>query len=141
MVYKQFYSEMGKMLYALANVDKEASLKEVRTLKELVRKELVPKEASIDAYGTDAAFYTEFEFDVLAETGMLEPEAAFESFMNYIEDHHTALNHSLIETTRRVASKLAEVYHHPGKKEAKMLKRLNQKLDALLLQNKKVISV
>ena len=85
MVYKQFYSEMGKMLYALANVDKEASQKEVKTLKELVRKELVPKESSIDVYGTDAAYYTEFEFDVLAETMMFEPEAAFESFINYIE--------------------------------------------------------
>src|SRR5690606_13704785 len=79
MLYRQFYSELGKLLYAVADVDGMISQKEKKALQELVRKELVPVEKHTDKFGTDVAFYAEIEFDFL-EDSMVEPEEAFESF-------------------------------------------------------------
>lgn len=138
MLYKQFYSELGKLLYAIADVDGMISKKEKEVLKEIVRKELAPKENHRDEFGTDAAFYTEFEFDVM-EDAIYEPDAAFESFINYIEDHKTAIDHNMIRATRHVASKLADAFHHTNVKEKKYLQILNKKLDQISEDNNKLL--
>ena len=130
MQYKQYYSELGKLLYAIADVDGVITAKEKKALLDIVKKELVPVETNTDEYGTDAAFYTEFEFEIMDDT-IMEPGAAFESFINYIEDHHTAIDNKMISATRKVATKLAAVYYHTNKKEKELLTALNKKLDEI----------
>lgn len=130
MLYRQFYSELAKLLYAVANVDGKISVKEREELKAIVRKELVPAEHHTDKFGTDAAYYTEIEFDFLEEA-MIEPEAAFESFLNFIEKHHTAIDNRMREVSLRTAKKIAETYHKTNKKEKDLIKVLEKKLAAL----------
>lgn len=130
MLYRQFYSELAKLLYAVANVDGKISVKEREELKAIVRKELVPAEHHTDKFGTDAAYYTEIEFDFLEEA-MIEPEAAFESFLNFIEKHHTAIDNRMREVSLRTAKKIAETYHKTNKKEKDLIKVLGKKLAAL----------
>lgn len=130
MLYRQFYSELAKLLYAVANVDGKLSQEEKEELRTIVRKELVPNEKHMDKFGTDAAYYTEIEFDILEET-LPEPEAAFESFINYIENHHTAVNESMREVSLRTAKKIAEAYRKTNKKEKELIKRLKKKLETL----------
>ena len=60
-----FYKELGRLLYAVAAVDGTVSPKEVETIKRVVKKRLVPVEAGMDHFGSDQAYITEFEFDVL----------------------------------------------------------------------------
>ena len=131
MLYRQFYSELGKLLYAIADIDGVISKKERETLKQLVKKELAPEEGHKDEFGIDVAYYTEIEFDFLDEM-IIEPQVAFDSFINFIEDHKTAIDKRMIEATRRVATKLAESYYHTSKREKELLNKLNRKLDGLL---------
>lgn len=131
MLFKQFYSELGKLLYAIADVDGMISKKEKSTILDLVKKELVPNEINKDEFGTDAAYYTEIEFEFLEDT-IPEPQAAFESFVNFIENHKTAINKRMIEATRKVALHLADVHYSTSKKENKLLTELNKKLDNLM---------
>ena len=130
MLYRQFYSELAKLLYAVANIDGKISEKEREELKAIVRKELVPAEHHTDKFGTDAAYYTEIEFDFLEEA-MTEPEAAFESFMDFVEKHHTAVDSRMLEVSLRTAGKIAATCHKTSKKEKELIKILEKKLAAL----------
>ena len=130
MFYRQFYSELGKLLFALAKVDGNISHKEKEALKELVKKELAPAEKNTDKFGTDAAYYTEIEFDILDET-MMDPEQAFDSFLFFIENHHSAIDERMRTATLRIAKSLADAYHKTNKKEKALIKQLEAKLNAL----------
>ena len=130
MLYRQFYSELGKLLFALASVDGVISKKEKQELKELVKKELAPAEKNTDKFGTDAAYYTEIEFDILDDE-MMDTEQAFESFLFFIEEHHSAIDTRMREVTLKVAKRLAASFHKTNKKEKEMIKRLEEKLGAL----------
>lgn len=131
MVYKQFYSALGKLLYSIAAADGAISNTEKETLQNVVRKELLPLRKGTDEFGTEAAFYTEFEFEIL-DDAIIEPEVAFESFINFIDKHKTAIDNRLISITRKISSKIAEAYYHKNEKEKKLLKKLNQKLNEIL---------
>ena len=131
MIHKQFYSELGKLLYSIADVDGVISKTEKMTLRELVRKELAPAEKNTDEFGTDAAFYTEIEFDILEDNNS-EPDIAFESFISYIENHKTAIDRRMLETTLTIATRLADAFHHTNIKEKELLKVLNKKIGTLL---------
>ncbi|HWB62726.1 MAG TPA: hypothetical protein VG603_04375 [Chitinophagales bacterium] len=130
MFYRQYYSELGKLLYALAHADGKIGEKEKAALKELVRTELVPKEKHNDTFGTDAAYYAEIEFDILEDS---EPDvdAAFDSFLFFIENHHTAVTTEMRQATIRVTDKMAHQYKNTGKKEASLLATLKKKLQEL----------
>ncbi|MES2621530.1 MAG: hypothetical protein V4615_11830 [Bacteroidota bacterium] len=130
MLYRQFYSELAKLLYAVANVDGKISDQEREELKTIVRKELVPAEHHTDKFGTDAAYYTEIEFDFLEEA-MIEPQAAFESYLNFVELHHTAIDSRMREVSLRTAKKIADTYHKTNKKEKDLINALEKKLAAL----------
>ena len=130
MFYRQYYSELGKLLYALAHVEGAVSKKEKEGLKELVRKELLPDEKHQDTFGTDAAYYSEIEFEILEET-MTDPESAFESFLFFIEQHHSAIDQRMRAATLKVAKKLAATYHKTNKKEKDLLTRLEYSLKHL----------
>ncbi|MBL0308332.1 MAG: hypothetical protein IPP77_01110 [Bacteroidetes bacterium] len=130
MVYRQFYSELGKLLYAVADVDGVITQKEKKALKEMVRAELVPEEEHTDKFGTDVAFYAEIEFDIL-EDSMIEAEDAFESFIQFIENHHSAINQNMRDVILKIAVRLADAYHKTNKKEKALLEKLERKLKAL----------
>ncbi len=130
MFYRQFYSELGKLLFGLANVDGSISNKEREALKQLVKTELAPSEKHTDKFGTDAAYYTEMEFDILEDT-MMDPEQAFDSFLFFIENHHSAIDDRMRQVTLKVAKKLADKYHRTSKKEKEFIKKLEAKLNLL----------
>ncbi len=90
-MYKQFFSEFGKLLYAIADVDGSISQKEKNAIHEIVNKQLIPLVPKKDSYGTNVGYYSEFEFDIM-EDASLDPEIAFESFINFIQAHHTAID-------------------------------------------------
>ncbi len=130
MMYKQFFSEFGKLLYAIADVDGSISQKEKSAIHEIVNKQLIPLVPKNDCYGTNVGYYSEFEFDIMEDASM-DPEIAFESFISFIQDHQTAIDSKMIEATRKVAETLADTYHHSNKKEKKLLLKLNKKLDEI----------
>ena len=134
MIYTEFYSELGKLLYAIADIDGFISPQEKKKLQEIVRRELVPIEKHGDEYGTDAAFYAETEFNILDENNS-DPEAAFESFIDFVEEHHTAFDDKMKNVCIRIAKELAFAYRGTNKKERILIEKLNDKLDKIAIKN------
>ncbi len=132
MYYQQFYSELGKLLYAIAAVDGVISPKEKEALRALVRKQLAPAETHTDKFGTDAANYVDIEFDILEDAGA-DVEASFASFINFVEAHHTAIDKRMRDAALAAAKQVANAFKHTGHKEGKLLLELERKLGNLPL--------
>jgi hypothetical protein len=130
MVYRQFYSEIGKLLYAVAAADGQVQKKEYDKLREIVEKKLVPMEQSTDQFGTDSAYYAEIEFDILMDRGA-SSAACFKSFCNFVENHRTAFDKNLKAMVSNLAKELALVYRGTNSKEAILIKELNHYLDGI----------
>jgi uncharacterized tellurite resistance protein B-like protein len=127
MLYTEFYGELGKLLYAVADVDGVITQKEKKALRDIVSKQLVPTEKHTDAFGTDTAFYAEAEFDFL-ESQDADAETAFNSFIDFVEDHHTAFDGRMIEVCLKVANKIASAYKRKNRREKVLAEKLKEKL-------------
>lgn len=125
--YKKFYSELGKLLYAMADIDHVISPAEKKALQKMVRDELVPAEKNTDEFGTDAAFYAEIEFDYLDET-ITGSDVALESFLNYVEEHQHLIDQRMRNLCYRLVERLADAYYGKNKKENELLQVLKAKL-------------
>lgn len=122
-----FYKELGRLLYAIAASDGKVSAKEVATLKRIVSEELVPQEASLDHFGTDQAYITEFEFDVLAERNA-SVQGAFDSFITYMSRHKHDLGPERKASIYRAADAVANAFHGVNKAELPLLIELRKHL-------------
>lgn len=122
-----FYKELGRLLYAIAAADGKVSDKEVRMLKKVVSEQLVPQEVSTDHFGTDQAYITEFEFDVLADRSA-SAEGAFDSFIAYMARHKHDLPPARKELIYRCADAVASAFHGVGKAELPLLIELHRHL-------------
>ncbi len=134
MLYKEFYSELGKLLYAVADIDGIITQKEKEKLQEIVRLELVPAEKRTDEFGTDLAFYSEIEFDFLDEE-IGDVDSAFNSFISFVEEHQTAFDDKMIRVCLHVARELAAAYRGVNKKEKAIVELLKHKLENLELKH------
>lgn len=134
MIYKKFYAEVGKLLYAIASADGKVDEKEYKMLRNMVRNKLVPMESDMDVFGTDAAYYAEIEFDFLNEQ-MADPEPAFNSFIDYVEAYHQSFDSHLKEVCFRLSKEIAHAYYGINKKESSMLKVLKKEMDKLEKKN------
>lgn len=126
-----FYKELGRLLYAIAAVDGGVTEKEVAELKRIVKEELVPQEASTDHFGTDQAYITEFEFEVLADR-VATVEGAFDSFVAYMARHRNDLSPERRELIYRAADAVARAFHGVGRKELPLLIKLHRHLEPVV---------
>jgi hypothetical protein len=123
MKYTQLYSELGKLLYAIADIDRKVSPQEKNKLIDIIHNHLMPVVKKEDEFGTEVAYYPEFEFTYL-ESEIADAEEAFESFMNYVEKHHTAIKPDVRERCINVAKEMADAVYGINKKEQDLLDRL-----------------
>jgi hypothetical protein len=130
MQFQDFYTELGKLLYAVAKVDGVITKEERKALMEIVEKELAPLESSTDEFGTDAAYITKFEFDVLEEQ-MTPAEDAFNDFIDFVEEHHKAFKPNIKSICIKVTEELAADYHGTNKKEHALIEKLKLKLSKI----------
>ncbi len=131
MFYSDLYSEIGKMLYAVADIDGMITQAEKAALQDIVKRELVPVEKHVDEFGTDAAYYTEFEFDYLDQEKMMDAETAFNSFIDFVEEHRTALDRNTIKICLHIAEEIANAYHATNQVENVLLEKLKMKLNEI----------
>jgi len=90
----------------------------------------VPAETATDEFGTDAAHFTEIEFEILQET-FASPEEAFNSFINYVNEHHSAFDDRLRKITLDLAERVADSYRGVNRKEAEVLEQLKHELSKI----------
>jgi hypothetical protein len=127
---RDFYSELGKLLYATSDIDGVITKEEKERILDIVKKELLPAEKKKDRFGTNDAFYTEIEFEFLDEQ-IADPIAAFESFVNFVEDHKTAFTQSQIKACIRATKEVARAYRGTNKKEEHLIHELTKSLTAI----------
>ncbi len=125
---KLFYKELGCLMYSLAAVDGKVADSEIATLKRIVREELVPLEVGTDKYGTDNAFITEFEFDVLVDQDA-EPQGCFDSFIAYISMHKKEVSPKLKQVIMNMAHAVTGAFHGVNKDEVHLLAELHRELE------------
>ena len=135
MNYKEFYSELGKLLYAVIDNDGVVSKSEKDRLKTIVKKQLVPLEHHVDAYGTNIAFYSEMEFDVL-EDELPDIEATFNSFMDFVEDHQTEFDDTMKKVSLIIVKELSNVYLGTNKLERRLIDQLTKKLNKIKIKKR-----
>jgi len=127
MFQKEFYSHLGKLLYAVADIDQVISKEERNALHSIVKKELSPNENNIDEFGTDISYYTEFEFDVLTDQ-VATSEDTFNSFINFVEENKKHFDSKIKNLTIHLASEIAKAYEGTSKKEEDLIEKLKNKL-------------
>ena len=124
---RQLYAEIGKLLYAVADVDGMISKKEKESLHKLIQSRLTQRETHTDEFGTNDAWYAEFEFDV-AEEQIMSSEEAFESFLEYVREHGKDFDPQMRDICLTLASRMAESYRHSNRKELVLLRQLKEAL-------------
>ncbi len=130
MLYKEFYAELGKLLYAVADVDKIITQQEKKELQIIVKSELVPFEVLVDEFGTDVAYYSEFEFE-FSDEQIYDSDMAFESFIDFINEHHEAINLNMKNLCIRVAEEIALSYYKGNNEEKIILNKLIDRLNSI----------
>lgn len=136
MDYREYYAELGKLLYAVADADGIISRKERQSFYDLIRSRVAHKEIHTDEYGTNDAWYAMFEFDVAEEQSM-QPEDAFQSFMDYLDTRKNELDAMSLEQCLVLADRLAESCHHTNRPEREMIQQLREKIFSLEADLKK----
>jgi uncharacterized tellurite resistance protein B-like protein len=127
---KMFYAELGKLLYAIADIDGVITPQERAAFHELIGSRLTQREIHTDEYGTNDAWYAEFEFDVAEEQG-LDPEDAFNSFAEFVEENGRYFDERMREICLLLAERLAGSYHHINQREKQLLQRLKEVLSTV----------
>lgn len=124
---KLFYAELGKLLYAIADIDGVITAQERDELHSLIASRLTQREIHTDEFGTNDAWYTEFQFDVAEEQG-LSPEEAFDSFATFMSENSKKLDPHVKDICLLLADKLASAFHDTNHKEKQMLQKLKEVL-------------
>lgn len=127
---KQFYKELGRLLYAIAFADNKVSKEEISKLEEIVSKEFAPFEHTSDSSGMNQAYYTSFEFEECYKNKM-RVEQAFTSFLEFVDAHIMEIDPSIIAKTIKATKKVAGAYNGTNKKEREMIKHIEEELTKL----------
>jgi uncharacterized tellurite resistance protein B-like protein len=128
--YKQFYKELGRLLYAVAYSDGQIRKKEVEALREFVLKQLAPFEPGSDSSGMNQAFYAQFEFEDIANKNE-EAIIVFSSFMNYLQKNASNINEHLKSSMIQAVEKVAQAYKKTNKLEQEMIDKLKAEIASL----------
>lgn len=124
---KLFYTELGRLLYAVANADDDINRKEKETITKLIQERMLQHEMDQDQFGTNEAWQTQFAFDT-AEDSTLDPKAVLDEFLAYSDAHKKELSDEELQLGISLAEHLADVYRHKNKKENSMLTTLRSHL-------------
>lgn len=129
MDYKEYYQELGKLLYAIAMADGEIQKEEREKIHEMVTKRLAPIESSTDQAGTDAAYITEFEIDFLEEFAE-DLETAYESFADWYSFNKSDFSQELKDVTVELAEEVAKAFGGVDPKEKELLDKLIDRVNS-----------
>ncbi len=122
-----FYTELGKLLYAVAMADGKISTEERKVLSELISQRLLQKENDKDEFGTNEAWFTQFSFDT-SEDQMLTTEDAYDTFIDYCKQYKYDISDEEISRCLKLSDVLADSYRHVNNKENKLLSKLRNHL-------------
>ncbi len=130
---KQYYKELGKLLYAIAIADGLVQPEESDKLHLLVKKELAHYEKTYDSSGMNQAFYVDFEFEEL-EKQHPEINGTVKTFNNFLETNIQPGDEQLINFSIRLMESIANAY--TKKREKSIVEQVKFNTDLLLRRGK-----
>lgn len=125
--YKKFYKQIGVLLYAIAKADGQIQDKEIKTIHQIVVEDLAPLEESVDNFGTDAAFFAEFEFEILQDRE-ISAQKAFDRFVAFAKENDKNLSADMRQLIVASVEKVAASYRGTNKAAAEMIEALKKHL-------------
>ncbi|WP_250631671.1 hypothetical protein [Rhodoflexus caldus] len=125
--YKKLYKNIGVLLYAIAKADGQIQDKEIKVIHRIVVEDLAPLEESVDNFGTDAAFFAEFEFEILQDRD-ISAQKAFDRFVAFAKENQKNLSPELRALIVKSVEKVAAAYRGTNKAEAEMIESLKKHL-------------
>ena len=111
---KQYYKELGKLVYAVAIADGIVQAEERTKLHQFVLKELASKEKTYDSSGMNQAFYVDFEFDE-SEKNRLNLNGTLLKFSEFIRENFEQQDKELLQSSIALLEAVANAY--PRQKE------------------------
>lgn len=112
---KQYYKELGKMVYAVAVADGSIQPEEREKLHQFVLKEMANNEHSVDSSGMNQAFYVDFEFDA-ADEKHLASEEVIKSYTRFVHSNSEPNDGPLIQNSLRLLEAVAVAYTKKNEK-------------------------
>lgn len=106
---KQYYKELGKLVYAIALADGVIQEEERNELHHFVLTQLAHCEKSYDSSGMNKAFYVDFEFEEAIERHITSDEA-IKSYTKFMESHFENGDQELIERSLELLETVANAY-------------------------------
>ena len=113
---KQYYKELGKMVYAVAMADGVIKSEEIETLHQFVLKDLAMHEVHIDSSMMNEAFYVDFEFENSIKTN-LDTNTAIKSYAKFIHNNFETGDEGLIQRSVKLLETVAGAYSRSKEKE------------------------
>lgn len=125
--YREYYKQLGNLLYSIASVDGTVAPKEMLELRKMVHEKLVPAETHSDEFGTDMAYVVEFQFDLQSEQDH-GSALAWQEVEEYLNHNAPLLPAADRERMWKAAESVAAAFHGINHKEHKLLARLKMAL-------------
>ena len=119
----KFYQKVGCLFYAIAMADKTVHIKELETLKKIVREKWLSLDETEDEFGTDSAFQIEIVFDWLLEYGK-ESRECFDEFVNFYHEHPSIFTEKVEKLIYGTANAIAGAFSGKNKSELMLLGKL-----------------
>ncbi len=126
MDYKEFYTELGKLLYAVAKADGEVQDEELHKIYQMVVNDL-SDEMLFERGDEVDAYYTEFEFEALIDRNT-EMDVAMNSFIDFYNKNKGEFTDKMIETTLKAMIAVADAYDGIVPEEQELIDELKEKL-------------
>ncbi|MBP7810007.1 MAG: hypothetical protein KA163_11990 [Bacteroidia bacterium] len=112
---KQYYKELGKLVYAVAAADGVIQAEEREQLHQFVLKEMASHESSVDSSGMNQAFYIDFEFDATEEKHP-SGEEVIKSYTRFVHSNHESNDGPLIVNSLKLLEAVALAYTKKNEK-------------------------
>ncbi len=112
---KQYYKELGKLVYAVAAADGTVQSEEKEKLHQFVLKEMAYHEPTVDSSGMNQAFYVDFEFDTTEEK---HPPASdiIKSYTRFAHTNFEPGDEQLIKNSIKLLEAVALAYSKKNEK-------------------------
>ncbi len=113
---KQYYKELGKLVYAVAAADGAIQPEERDKLHQFVLKELAEKESTSDSSGMNQAFYVDFEFDATEEKHPATNDV-IKGYTRFVHANHEPNDTALLNNSVKLLESVALAYSKKNEKD------------------------
>ena len=113
---KQYYKELGKLVYSVAAADGAIQDEERDKLHQFVLKELAENERANDSSGMNQAFYVDFEFDATEEKHPAINDV-IKGYTRFVHTNHEPNDGTLISNSVKLLETVAQAYSKKNEKD------------------------